>query len=186
MTNESATSTPPEADVEEQELGLEPEDAVEAPYDELAELRAALDRSTQEKQELLDQYQRASAEFDNTRKRLLKDQDDIRKYAAMSTIEALLPIADDFERALNVDEIDPELRKGLDLIHSRILEAFARSGLEPIDETGKFDPHLHEAVDSSPAESDEDDQKILEVYRRGYRCRDRVLRASMVKVAVKQ
>ncbi len=186
MLNESEASTLSEAAVEEQELSTEPEEAAEAPHDELAELQAALEKATQEKQELLDQYQRAQAEFDNTRKRLLKEQDDIRKYAAMSTIEALLPIADDFERALDVDGIDPELRKGLDLIRSRILDAFGRSGLEPIDETGKFDPHLHEAVDSGPAESDEDDQKILEVYRRGYRFRDRVLRASMVKVAVKQ
>ena len=186
MPNESEASTPSETVVEEQELSPEPDKVADCPSDELSEVHAALQQATQEKQDLLDHYQRAQAEFDNTRKRLLKEQDDIRKYAAMSTIEALLPIVDDFERALEVDGIDPELRKGLDLIHSRILDAFGRSGLEPIDESGKFDPHLHEAVDSGPAESDEDDQKIIEVYRRGYRFRDRVLRASMVKVAVKQ
>ena len=184
MANES--ETPTQATVEEQELTTENDETVEGPREELAEALAAIELAKKEKQELLDQYQRAQAEFDNARKRLLKEQDDTRKYAAMSTIEAMLPIVDDFERALDVEDIDAELRKGLDLIHSRILDAFVRAGLEPIDESGKFDPNFHEAVDSGPAERDEDDQKILEVYRRGYRFRDRVLRASMVKVAVKQ
>ena len=62
---------------------------------------------------------------------------------------------------------------------------FTRAGLKPLDDGGHFDPNIHEAVDRGPAESDEDDQKILEVYQRGYHFKDRLLRPAMVKVAVK-
>ena len=61
-----------------------------------------------------------------------------------------------------------------------------RAGMKPMEETGKFDPHLHHAVDRAPADSDEEDQTILEVYQRGYHFKDRLLRPAMVKVAVKE
>jgi molecular chaperone GrpE len=118
-----------------------------------------------------------------------REREESREYAAMEAIESLLPIVDDFERALGADgveNVDPDLRKGLDLIHKRILDVFERLGLKAINECGEFDPELHQAVDRAPAESDEQDQQILEVYRTGYKFKDRLLRAAMVKVAVKE
>ena len=78
-----------------------------------------------------------------------------------------------------------DLRKGLDLVHKQMIEVFTRPGLKPVEGAGKFDPNVHEAVDRGPAESEEDDQKILEVYQRGYHFKERLLRPAMVKVAVK-
>ena len=156
---------------------------------ESAELQKAIeerDAAQAAKAELLEKFQRAQAEFENTRKRLQRDREDVREYAAMETIESLLPIVDDFERALGAEGLDPEYRKGLELIHKRIVDVFERLGLKTIEEGGDFDPELHQAVDRAPAESDEDDQKILEVYRKGYKFKDRLLRAAMVKVAVKE
>ncbi len=147
---------------------------------------AERDRALAEKAEILAHYQRAQAEFENTRKRLLRETEDTREYAAMQTIESLLPILDDFERALETPGLDPEFRKGLELIYKRFIDAFTRAGMKPVDEEGKFDPHLHHAVDRAPAESEEQDQAILEVYRRGYHFKDRLLRPAMVKVAVKE
>jgi molecular chaperone GrpE len=153
---------------------------------DLQKVIAERDAARAEKAELFDKLQRAQAEFENTRKRLQRDRDEGREYAAMETIETLIPIVDDFERALNAEGLDPDYRKGLELIHNRIVDAFQRLGLRTIEAGGMFDPELHQAVDRAPAESDEDDQKILEVYRKGYKFKDRLLRAAMVKVAVKE
>ncbi len=162
--------------------------AEDSDHQERMELRAALeerDRALAEKAELLDKFQRAQAEFDNFRKRLLREKQEAHDYAAMSTIESLLPIVDDFERALGTPGLDPEFKKGLELIYQRMIDVFTRAGMSPVEGTGKFDPHLHHAVDRAPAESDEHDQTILEVYQRGYHFKDRLLRPAMVKVAVK-
>jgi molecular chaperone GrpE len=157
-----------------------------ATQEELRKLVAERDAAVKEKAELLEKFQRAQAEFENIRKRLQREREETREYAAMETIEALLPIVDDFERALGAEGLDPEFRKGLELIHNRIVDVFQRFGLKTIAEKGTFDPDLHQAVDRAPAESHEQDQQILEVYRAGYMFKDRLLRAAMVKVAVKE
>ena len=148
-------------------------------------LREERDRALTEKGEIFDRFQRAQAEFENARRRMAREVDEAREYAAFGVIEALLPVLDDFERALETESTDPELQKGLELIRSRLFDTLKRYGLEPI-EGGEFDPNLHQAVDRAPAEDDEEDQTILEVYRKGYMFKDRLLRAAMVKVAVKE
>lgn len=153
------------------------------------ELKNALeerDRALAEKADLLDKFQRAQAEFENWRKRMMREKQETQEYAAMHTIESLLPIVDDFERAIETPGLDAEVKKGLELIYGRIIDVFTRAGMKPIEVSGEFDPHLHHAVDRAPAESDEHDQTILEVYQKGYHFKDRLLRPAMVKVAVKE
>jgi molecular chaperone GrpE len=176
-------------DVHPQDPDPESEDGAGDDASATAELQKLIeerDAARAEKAELLDKFQRAQAEFENTRRRMQKEREDTREYAAMEAVEALLPVVDDFERALTAEGMDPEFRKGLELTYNRILDVFQRLGLKPIDECGQFDPELHQAVDRAPAESDEQDQQILEVYRTGYKFKDRLLRAAMVKVAVKE
>jgi molecular chaperone GrpE len=145
------------------------------------------DRLRKEIEEQIERFQRAQAEFENIRKRLQREKADAQEYAAMGVIESLLPIVDDFQRALDSPALDPKFREGLELINKRIFEVFSRAGLKPIEaRDGKFNPYLHHAVDKAPAENDEQDQKILEVYQPGYLFKDKLLRASIVKVAVKE
>lgn len=147
---------------------------------------AAVKMLQHENSELLERLQRAQADFENIRKRLIKEKSDVLQYAAMGTIESLLPIVDDFARALETPGIDPQLHQGLEMIGKRISEVFERAGLKEVSiEDTKFDPHLHHAVEKAPAENDEQDQKILEVFQKGYLFKDRLLRATLVKVAVK-
>lgn len=154
--------------------------------DEVVRLRAEVESLRNEKHKLVDRLQRVQAEFENIRKRLTREKSEARQYAAMETIESLLPIVDDFERALNTPGIDPQLHQGLEMIGKRIFDVFERAGLKQIDiGDGKFNPHLHHAVDKASAENDKQDQTILEVYQRGYLFIDRLLRAALVKVAVK-
>lgn len=169
--------------------GGEPE-AVQAaepePLSELEQVIAERDKAVAEKLELFEQYQRAQAEFENVRKRLTRERNESVEYSAMATIESLLPVLDDFERAMKAPGVDPEYLKGLELIYRRFFDVFTRAGLKPIDHSdGRFDPYLHHAVDRGPAETDEQDQTILDVYQQGYFFKDRVLRPSLVKVAVK-
>ena len=152
----------------------------------LERLVAERDRAVLEHSELLERFQRAQAEFENIRKRLTREQEETREYAAMATVEALLPVIDDFERALSVEGLEPEIAKGFELIHKRLFDVCARAGLQTIEECGTFDPQRHQAVDRAPAEADEDDQRIVAVYRKGYLFKDRLLRPAMVKVAVRE
>ena len=157
--------------------------------EELSELEKAAaerDRALAEKAELFDRYQRAQAEFDNLRKRLVREKEEAVNYAAMETIRSLLPIADDFERALASEGLDEEVRKGLALVNKSMFDVFNRAGLKPVEEDGTFDPYIHHAVDKQAAKGDEEDQQILEVYQRGYRFKDRLLRPALVKVAVRE
>lgn len=152
---------------------------------ELQALVEERDRALTEKGELLGRFQRAQAEFENARRRMAREVEEAREYAAFGVVEGLVPVLDDLERALETESVDAELQKGVELIHSRLYDTLKRYGLEPI-EAQEFDPNLHQAVDRAPAEDDEEDQRILEVYRKGYMFKDRLLRAAMVKVAVKE
>jgi len=154
--------------------------------DDLAALTAELEQLRAEKIDLLDRFQRAQAEFENSRKRLIREKEESANYAAMETIRSLLPVVDDFERALETPGFDEEIRKGLGLVHKALLDILSRAGLSPVEETGKFNPHIHHAVDRAPVEQDDQDQDILEVLQRGYHFKDRLLRPALVKVAVKE
>jgi len=100
-------------------------------------------------------------------------------------VREILPVLDDFERALNVETADREYAKGVELIYGRLFDTLKKMGLETIETEGEmFDPNLHQAVER--VESDEvEDQAILGEFQRGYSFKGRLLRPAMVKVAVK-
>lgn len=174
-------SVPPSAEVDPAA-----QEAAAATAEDLEALRKDFETARKERDELLDKLQRAQAEFENIRRRLEKEKSDIIRYAPSDTIQALLPVVDDFERAMSTEGVPEDFKQGLELIHRRIFEVFQRAGLTPIEEHDTFDPNLHFAVDRAPASEDQSDHQILEVYQKGYRFKDRLLRASMVKVAVKE
>ena len=174
-------SIPPSAEVDPAA-----QEAQAATAEDLEALRQDFETARKERDELLDKLQRAQAEFENIRRRLEKEKSDIIRYAPSDTIQALLPVVDDFERAMSTEGVPEDFKQGLELIHRRIFEVFQRAGLTPIEEHDTFDPNLHFAVDRAPASEDQSDHQILEVYQKGYRFKDRLLRASMVKVAVKE
>ena len=142
------------------------------------------DKLKAERDMLLDRLARLQAEFENARKRSLKEQQDFREYALVDAVKELLPTLDSFERALQTSAGDKtEFRGGVELIYKQLQDALAKLGLRPIPAKGEpFDPHLHQAiemVDTGEAE----DHHVLEELQRGYKLKDRLLRPSMVKVA---
>jgi molecular chaperone GrpE len=110
------------------------------------------------------------------------------EYAGEQTVRALLPILDDFERALKAAAAggaSDEFVRGIELIYNRLLDTLKKQGLAPITATGeKFDPHQHEAI--GRVESDEhEDHTVVQEFQRGYNFKGRLLRPAMVQVAVK-
>ncbi|MCU1295155.1 MAG: GrpE protein [Bryobacterales bacterium] len=160
-----------------------PTEAAPAPS-VLAELVAERDRLIREKAELQDLLQRRQAEFDNFRRRSERERSEVFEFASMDAVKALLPVLDDFERALKVESADKEYARVMELIYQRFSEALKKLGLEPISaESPIFNPHIHHAVEMVDTK-DYPDQTILEEYQRGYSFKGRLVRPAMVKVAV--
>src|SRR5262249_31445709 len=123
------------------------------PAASLEEVTAERDRLIEEKNDLLDRLLRRQAEFDNFRRRAERERADVLEYANTDTVRAMLPILDDFERALRVESADKEYSRGMELIYQRLSEALKKLGLEPIEARGqKFDPHIHHAVEMVESE----------------------------------
>jgi molecular chaperone GrpE len=142
---------------------------------------AALQR---ERDEYLDSLQRLKAEFDNFRKRTVREQEAFATRAGEALVKELLPVLDDLERALEAAEQHEEakLEEGVRLVYRSLFEALRRHGLELIETDGAFDPHVHEALLAQPAEEAEPGS-VIEVLQKGYRLGDRVLRPARVVVA---
>ncbi|MGA8029162.1 MAG: nucleotide exchange factor GrpE [Bryobacteraceae bacterium] len=150
------------------------------------EISAERDRLAKEKAELLDLLQRRQAEFENFRRRSERERSELFEFASMDTVKALLPVLDDFERALKVECADKEYARGMELIYQRLYEALKKLGLEPLStENTLFNPHIHHAVEMVDT-TEHPDQTILEEYQRGYKFKGRLLRPAMLKVAVNQ
>jgi molecular chaperone GrpE len=158
---------------------------VETAEGRIAALTAERDQLAGAKADLEDRMLRARAEFDNARRRGERERSEFLQFAAMDLIKELLPVVDDFERALKVETLGRDYTRGVELIYQRLLETLKKIGLEPIDTTGqRFDPNLHQAVDRVETE-EADDMAILSEYQRGYNFKGKLLRPAMVKVAVR-
>ncbi len=150
----------------------------------VASLSAERDRLAKERADLYDQLLRRTAEFENFRRRAQRERSEFIEFAGLEILRELLPVLDDFERALKVESADKEYAKGMELIYGRLFETLKKLGLEPMEVTGrKFDPHLHHAVETITT-GEVEDHTIVEELRRGYNFRGRLLRPAMVKVAV--
>jgi len=140
----------------------------------------------QQLEELKDKYLRQLAELDNVRKRTEREKEDYFQYALTDLLREILPIIDNFERALKTpDEVDGRtFREGVELIYRMLLNLLQRHGVRPIElQNDKFDPNLHHALASE--ESDEvSEPKIKEELQKGYFIHNRLLRPTMVKVII--
>ena len=152
----------------------------------VAELTATIQRLQAEKKELYERLLRKHADFENLRKRMQHEKEEFLQHADADLIRALLPTLDGFDRALKHRDprVPEEFYKGMELIYQGLFDVLKRRGLEPIGAVGQtFDPHLHQAVETVE-DAQRRDQEIVEELLRGYKLKHRLLRPSMVKVAV--
>ena len=143
-----------------------------------------LEELRREKDSLQDRLLRTAAEFDNYRKRVERERRDLADYMKAEILAEILPIADNFERALQAPSSDTDsLRKGVELIHKQMHDFLRKRGVTPIEALGAdFDPNFHQAVihETSPSHRD---GEVIEELQRGYMLGDKLLRPAMVKVA---
>lgn len=141
----------------------------------------------QQLEAMSDKYLRAEAEIKNIQTRHKKDQAALVKYDGQQLAHDVLPVLDNLERALQTEVTDDQalsLKKGVELVQKHLMEALTSNGVTEIKAEGqRFDPQIHQAVQSVPAESDDQKDHVTTVLQKGYQLKDRVLRPAMVVVA---
>ena len=164
-------------------------DAPEASETEVSETGAAAGPDVaalqRERDEYVDRFMRKAAEFDNYRKRIERERRDLSEFAAADVLLEILPILDNFERALQAPQGDDAdaFRKGIELIHKQMLDLLRKRGVKPIEALGAdFDPNVHQAVIHEISDQHREGE-VMEELQRGYMLGERLLRPAMVKVA---
>ncbi len=149
----------------------------------LEEVLDPLTAMTIERDEYLDGMRRVQADFENYKKRMLRQQTEQLERAAEGLVNKLLPALDTLALALSHSDADSDAGRTLAQVSASVWEVLAKEGLETVDPLDQeFDPNEAEAVMHEPAEDDQTGAVVVEVFRPGYRWRGRVLRAAMVKV----
>ena len=165
--------------------------ADEAPQEEVTEeTKTELtneEKLQQEVERLNDQVYRLSAEISNIQKRNAKERQDAAKYRSQSLAQNLLNVIDNLERAIaspSESEDAQNLKKGIEMVYESFLYALKEEGIEEIDALDQpFNPTLHHAVQTVPVEEGQEADKVVQVFQKGYKLKDRVLRPAMVIVS---
>ncbi|WP_353895138.1 nucleotide exchange factor GrpE [Pediococcus pentosaceus] len=173
-----ATSTEGSADVESTNNdGSTTETQATTALDDIKKVEA-------ERDELSDKYIRAQAEIVNMRRRNEKEQASLIKYDGQKLAKAILPALDNLERALAVESASEQLLKGVEMVQTDLLKALKENHVAEIEAEGQaFDPNMHQAVQTVPADDDHPADTVVQVLQKGYILKDRVLRPAMVIVA---
>lgn len=175
-----------EAAAEEESVVIEEETADTASSEEPEQNE--LDKVYKELDDVTDRYLRLQAELANIRKRQERERQDLLRYSSQSLAKELIPVLDNLERALTIEadtEAGQNLKKGIEMVHKSFIQAFEKQGIEVIDPLGKpFDPNYHEAYTQVPANEGQESNEVAQVFEKGYKLHERVLRAAKVSVTL--
>ena len=178
--NLNQEETPQEGEVlEDKEFEI---DEMESLKGEVAKLKDDNSKLSNELEALKDRLLRLNAEYDNYRKRTAKEKEGIYTDACGDVLKEMIPVLDNLERAVAVDGTVEDLKKGIDMTIRQFQGAFEKLGIEEIEISNGFDPNLHQAVMHIQDENLEQNV-VAEVFQKGYKRGDKILRHTMVKVA---
>ncbi len=170
-----------EEELSELELELSREELIE----EVREKNEKINALDAEVDDLLSRMQRLQADFVNYRKRSQREKKEMALKGKIELIAEILPVIDNFERALNSADEQSEFYNGVQMIYKQLLKVFSAQGIEEISAEGEeFNPEYHEAIMKIDAENEEEANTVVEVMQKGFILKDRVIRPAMVKVAV--
>ena len=156
---------------------------LEQKQNEKAEKNKKVTQMKEELEEMTDRYKRVLAEFENFKKRSQKEREQLYNSILSDIIEVILPVLDNLENALKAETKDENYKQGIELVQKQFKDVLKSKGIEEINAVGEtFDPSLHEAV-SSIQDEKRGEKEIVEVYRKGYKIGNKVIRHSMVVVA---
>ena len=172
----------PQAAEQAQQETTKPVQPVEEPQEQVEELRKQLEDLRKEKDDIFARLQRVAADYDNYQKRSARQLADSIAYEKDKIIKAILPVLDDFERAVAHTENADSVIEGTKLVYEHLKGVLRSQGVEPIESTGeKFDPAHHQAITQTSVAGKEDGL-VLEELQKGYKLNGRVIRASRVVV----
>lgn len=150
---------------------------------DLETLKAQLKEEKEKSDEYYEHLKRNMAEFDNYKKRISKEKDMMYNTISADIISELLPILDNFDKALNAETLDESYKNGMAMIYNQFNDTLQKLGVEEIDALNKvFDPNFHEAVMQTPT-SEHPENTVISVMQKGYKVGDKVLRPALVNVA---
>lgn len=182
---ENKEVTEENAAADNDQLEAEINDEVSEDYNEQNETNKLEEENKKLQEELdntKDRLLRLTAEYDNYRKRTTKEKEGIYSDAYVDVLKEIVPILDNLERAIAADGSIEDLKKGIEMTIKGCKDSFAKLGVEEIDASGEFDPNLHNAVMHIEDEN-LDKNVVAEVFQKGYKKDDKIIRHTMVKVA---
>ena len=133
--------------------------------------------------ERADEFLRAAAEMQNIQRRANEERQQLQKYRSQDLGKAILPSLDNLERALAVEGLTDDVRKGLEMVQESLIAALKDEGIEEVPIDGEFDHNFHMAIQTVPADDDHPAGSIAQVFQKGYKLHERLLRPAMVVVA---
>ena len=180
------TKKPVEAEVPQEETVQQEPDQSEAQEEQkeasVDEWREALEIAVKQRDEYLDSYRRAQADFQNFKRRNQTARADGYQDGVCESVEAMLPVIDNLERALSAAQPDDALASGVQMTLKLLFDNLKKFGFDEVPALGEdFDPEKHNAV---MREQSDEPGKVLEVFQKGYRVKDKIIRYAMVKVSV--
>ncbi|MGG2064351.1 MULTISPECIES: nucleotide exchange factor GrpE [unclassified Bacillus (in: firmicutes)] len=183
--NEQVVEEVKEAQTEEAVASENSEETVVEEKSEAALLQEKVDGLQAKLTETEGRMLRLQADFENYKRRVQLDKQAAEKYRSQSLVSDILPALDNFERAMQVEANDEQMKsllQGMEMVYRQLLEALTKEGVEAIEAVGKqFDPHEHQAV-MQVEDSEFESNAVVEEFQKGYKLKDRVIRPSMVKV----
>lgn len=148
----------------------------------IEDLKAQLKQEREKSDEYYDHLKRNMAEFDNFKKRISKEKDMMYNTISADLVSNLLPILDNFEKALNAETVDEAYKQGMEMIYTQFQDTLKNIGVEEIEALNKtFDPNFHEAV-MHVEDENYGEKEVTDVFRKGYKIGDKIIRHAMVKV----
>ena len=176
-----AEETKEEVKNEDVEVEEVKEPAVEEVVEEETPKKTELEWAQEKAEEFENKYLRAHAEMQNIQRRANEERQQLQRYRSQDLAKAILPSLDNLERALSVEGLTDDVKKGLEMVQASLIQALKEEGVEEV-EVESFDHNLHMAVQTLPADDDHPADSIAQVLQKGYKLHERLLRPAMVVV----
>ena len=158
------------------------EEEVVEPVEETTPEKSELDLANERAEEFENKYLRAHAEMQNIQRRANEERQLLQRYRSQDLAKAILPSLDNLERALAVESLTDDVKKGLEMVQESLIQALKEEGIEEIPAEGEFDHNYHMAIQTLPADDEHPADTIAQVFQKGYKLHDRILRPAMVVV----
>ena len=158
------------------------EEEVVEPVEETTSEKSELDLANERAEEFENKYLRAHAEMQNIQRRANEERQLLQRYRSQDLAKAILPSLDNLERALAVEGLTDDVKKGLKMVQESLIHALKEEGIEEIPADGEFDHNYHMAIQTVPADDEHPADTIAQVFQKGYKLHDRILRPAMVVV----